>query len=71
MAVTLGMRDILAARRLRLYAQGGSWQRTILRIALLGEEDVDYPVTLARDHADYAIITDADTAQPPQSAVAA
>jgi glucosamine-6-phosphate deaminase len=71
MAVTLGMRDILAARRLRLYAQGGSWQRTILRIALLGEEDVDYPVTLARDHADYVIITDADTAQPPQSAVAA
>jgi glucosamine-6-phosphate deaminase len=71
MAVTLGMRDILASRRLRLYAQGGLWQRTILRIALLGEEDVNYPVTLAQDHPDYAIITDANTAQPPQSAVAA
>ena len=34
MAVTLGMRDILAARRLRLYCQGGAWQRTVLRIAL-------------------------------------
>ncbi len=71
LAVTLGMRDILASRRLRLYAQGGLWQRTILRIALLGEENVDYPVTLAQDHPDYAIITDVHTAQPPQSAVAA
>ena len=40
MAVTLGMRDILAARRLRLYCQGGAWQRTVLRIALLGKMDV-------------------------------
>jgi glucosamine-6-phosphate deaminase len=71
MAVTLGMRDILAARRLRLYCQGGEWQRTILRIALLGEEDVDYPVTLAQSHPDYMIVTDVYTAQPPQPSVAA
>lgn len=71
MAVTLGMKDILAARRLRLYCQGGHWQRTVLRIALLGEEDVDYPVTLVQDHDDYAIITDWNTAQPPTSLIAA
>jgi glucosamine-6-phosphate deaminase len=65
MAVTLGMADILAARRLRLYCQGGAWQRTVLRIALLGEEDVDYPVTLAQGHPDYVIVTDRNTAQPP------
>jgi glucosamine-6-phosphate deaminase len=65
MAVTLGMGDILAARRLRLYCQGGAWQRTVLRIALLGEEDVDYPVTLAQGHPDYVIVTDRNTAQPP------
>ena len=33
MAVTLGMADILAAKRIRLYCQGGVWQRTVLRIA--------------------------------------
>jgi glucosamine-6-phosphate deaminase len=71
MAVTLGMRDILRARRLRLYCQGGEWQRTVLRFALLGEEDVDYPVTLAQGHSDYRIITDKNTAQPPLPAMAA
>lgn len=71
MAVTLGMADILAARRLRLYCQGGAWQRTVLRLALLGDEDVDYPVTLAQGHPDYAIITTRDTAQPPVPGIAA
>jgi glucosamine-6-phosphate deaminase len=71
MAVTLGLADILAARRLRLYCQGGAWQRTVLRIALLGDEDVDYPVTLAQGHPDYVIITTHDTAQPPVPGIAA
>ncbi len=65
MAVTLGLRDILAARRIRLYCQGGAWQRTILRLALLGDEDVDYPVTLLQGHPDYTIFSDQKTAQPP------
>jgi glucosamine-6-phosphate deaminase len=71
MAVTLGMGDILASRRIRLYCQGGRWQQTVLRIALLGDEDVDYPVTLLQGHPDYAIITTAETAQPPVWGVAA
>jgi glucosamine-6-phosphate deaminase len=71
MAVTLGMRDIVAARRIRLYCQGGAWQRTVLRIALLGEEDVDYPVTLLREHPDYTIVTTEETAQPPGRQTAA
>jgi glucosamine-6-phosphate deaminase len=71
MAITLGMKDILASRRIRLYCQGGTWQRTILRVALLGDEDVDYPVTLAQGHPDYVIITDETTAQAPVSSIAA
>ncbi|MBN1657935.1 MAG: 6-phosphogluconolactonase [Anaerolineae bacterium] len=71
LAVTLGLADILAARRLRLYCQGGAWQRTVLRIALLGDEDVDYPVTLAQGHPDYVIVTTRDTAQPPVPGIAA
>lgn len=70
MAVTLGMAAILGAARIRLYCQGGTWQRAILRIALFGSprtggEDVHYPVTLARGHADFAVISDSETAQPP------
>ncbi len=77
MAVTLGMADILAARRIRLYCQGGVWQRTVLRIALFGSpdtadgEDVNYPVTLLRSHPNLAIITTSDTAQPPIPQMAA
>jgi glucosamine-6-phosphate deaminase len=71
MAVTLGMADIYNARRIRLYCQGGTWQRTVLRIAILGDEDVDYPVTLLQDHPDYAIVTTQDTAQSPASRIAA
>ncbi len=65
MAVTLGMKDIFDARRIRLYCQGGAWQRTVLRIAAMGEESVDYPVTLLQMHSDYAIITDENTSVPP------
>jgi glucosamine-6-phosphate deaminase len=77
MAVTLGMADILAARRIRLYCQGGVWQRHVLRLALFGSphtadgEDVEYPVTLLRSHAHLAIVTDENTAQPPIPAMAA
>jgi glucosamine-6-phosphate deaminase len=71
MAVTLGMKDIYAARRIRLYCQGGVWQRTVLRIAILGNEDVDYPVTLLQDHPEYKIYTTQDTAKPPMLATAA
>jgi len=65
MAVTLGMADIFAAKRIRIFCQGGAWQRTALRIAVLGDEEVDYPVTLLQPHPDYAIFTTQDTAQPP------
>ena len=74
MAVTLGMADILAARRIRLYCNGGVWQRAILRIALFGSpgvaseaagEDVAWPVTLLRHHADFALVADEESAAPP------
>lgn len=67
MAVTLGMKDILSAHRLRLYCDGGEWQRSIMRTALFAEPDVDYPVTLAQDHPDVMIICDQHTAQPLSS----
>ena len=65
LAVTLGMRELLSARRLRLYLDTGSWKQTILRILLFSEPDVDYPATLARDHGDLIVMADADTAACP------
>lgn len=65
MAVTLGMRELLSARRIRLYSDGGAWKQTILRILLFSEPTLDYPVTLVRDHPDVHVVVDAATVAPP------
>ena len=66
-AVTLGMVQILNARRIRLYCRNGcefDWANTVLRLALFGEPGDDYPVTHIRDR-DYVITTDRDTLACP------
>ena len=65
MGVTLGMADILAARRIRIFCPGGMWQRHALRMALFANPCVEYPVTLLQDHKDYILYVDEETAQPP------
>jgi glucosamine-6-phosphate deaminase len=65
MGVTLGMKVMLNARRMRLYLNRGHWQRAILRRALFMEPTLRYPVTLVQDHSDVLIVADVDTAQPP------
>ncbi|MBM3724672.1 MAG: hypothetical protein FJW40_04500 [Acidobacteria bacterium] len=64
MAVTLGMRDILASRRLRLYCAGGERHRTVFRITLAGDVMVEYPSTLVQGHPGALVITDETTARP-------
>lgn len=65
MAITLGMDDLLSARRIRLYTDGGAWKQTILRILLFAEPTVDYPVTLVHDHPDVHVVVDAASAASP------
>jgi glucosamine-6-phosphate deaminase len=68
MAITLGMRDMLAARRVRLYIDTGTWKRTILRILLFADADVDYPATLFSSHPDVRVVADRDSAAAPLAA---
>ncbi len=66
-AFTLGLREILAARRIRLYCRNGcafDWANTVLRLALFGTPGDDYPVTHIRD-CDYRITTDRETLAQP------
>jgi glucosamine-6-phosphate deaminase len=65
MAITLGMSELLGARRVRLYTDTGSWKQTILRIILFAEPTVDFPATLVSDHPDVAIVVDRASAEPP------
>lgn len=64
MAVTLGMKDILASRKIRLYCAAGERHRAIFRIAVAGEVTTDYPVTLVQGHPDAEICIDEAGAQP-------
>lgn len=64
MAVTMGMRDILSARSIRLYCAGGERHRAVFRTAVAGEVTTDYPVTLVQGHPDAEVITDEATARP-------
>jgi glucosamine-6-phosphate deaminase len=64
MAVTLGMQDILASRKIRLYCAAGERHRAIFRISVAGDQTVSYPSTLVQGHKDAEVITDRMTAQP-------
>ena len=64
MAVTLGMSDIAASRKIRLYCAGGARHAAVFRIAVAGEVSVDYPVTLLQGHGDIVVHTDEITAGP-------
>jgi glucosamine-6-phosphate deaminase len=64
MAVTLGMRDILASRKIRLYCAAGERHRAIFRIAVAGDVSAGYPVTLVQGHPDAEIVIDEAGAQP-------
>lgn len=72
LGATLGMRQLLGARRIRLYCRNGlalDWANTVLRLALLGEPGDDYPVTHVRDHDDYVVVTDEQTVNSPRFVV--
>jgi len=68
-AFTLGMRQILGARRIRLYCRNGcplDWANTVLRLALFGSPADDYPVTWTTLHPDVRITTDEATLASPK-----
>ncbi|HMN62114.1 MAG TPA: hypothetical protein PJ988_17220, partial [Anaerolinea sp.] len=43
MSVTLGMKEILSARKIRLFSDTGAWKQTALRVALFGPLTSEYP----------------------------
>ena len=65
MAVTLGMRDLLSAKRIRIFSETGSWKQTVIRVLLFGPITTEYPVTFLQDHPDAMIVVDKLTAAPP------
>ncbi len=68
-AFTLGMKQIMSARKIRLASRNGiplDWANTALRLTLLGEPGEDYPCTYIKKHSDYIIYSDKDTIKCPE-----
>jgi glucosamine-6-phosphate deaminase len=65
MSVTLGIKECLSAKKIRLFSDTGSWKQTALRVALFSEETVEYPITLLQTHSDALITATYETASHP------
>ncbi|MCG2797970.1 MAG: hypothetical protein L6367_05455 [Cellulomonas sp.] len=67
MSVTLGVREIFAATRVRLFSDTGAWKQTALRVALFAEPTPDYPFSVLQRHPDAVLTATAATAEHPVS----
>jgi glucosamine-6-phosphate deaminase len=67
MSVTLGMREIMGARQVRLFSDTGGWKQTALRVALFSDPTPDYPITLLQEHNDVLLTATRETAMHPIS----
>ena len=67
MSITLGIRQCLAAKRVRVYSDTGSWKQTALRVALFSDPVAEYPMTLLQTHPDARITATRETARHPIS----
>lgn len=67
MSITLGVRECLSAKKVRVYSDTGAWKQTALRIALFAEPTAEYPMTLMQRHPDAIITATQETARHPIS----
>jgi glucosamine-6-phosphate deaminase len=67
MSVTLGVKECLAARKVRLFSDTGAWKQTALRVALFSPVTPEYPMTLLQEHPDALLTATIATAQHPIS----
>jgi glucosamine-6-phosphate deaminase len=67
MSITLGVKECLSAKKVRVYSDTGSWKQTALRVALFSEPVAEYPMTLLQRHPDAVITATEETARHPIS----
>jgi glucosamine-6-phosphate deaminase len=67
MSVTLGIKECLSAKKVRLFSDTGPWKATALRVALFGPVTAEYPITLLQEHPDALLTATIDTARHPIS----
>ena len=67
MSITLGVKECMKAKKIRVYSATGAWKQTALRVALFSDVTPEYPMTLLQEHPDAMITASAETARHPIS----
>lgn len=67
MSITLGVKECLSAKKVRVFSDTGSWKQTALRVALFSDLDAEYPLTLLQEHPDAIITATRETSTHPIS----
>jgi glucosamine-6-phosphate deaminase len=67
LSVTLGIKECLSAKKVRLFSDTGSWKQTALRVALFAPVTTEYPITLLQEHPDALLTATVGTAIHPIS----
>lgn len=67
MSITLGIKECLSAKKVRLFSDTGAWKQTALRVALFGPITPEYPITLLQEHPDALVTATVSTASHPIS----
>jgi len=67
MSITLGIRECLSAKKVRLFSDTGAWKQTALRVALFSAPTAEYPITLLQEHPDAMLTATVETATHPIS----
>lgn len=65
LVITVGMKEILSAARIRLYSETGAWKQAVIRMLLFGDVSPDIPATYVQEHPDAMVTVDAATAACP------
>ena len=67
MSITLGVKECLSAKKVRVFSDTGTWKQTALRVALFSDITTEYPLTLLQEHNDAIITASYETACHPIS----
>ena len=66
MAITIGFKDMLTAKKTVFMVTTGSWKQTAIRVLMFSEPTVEYPATIFPKYVpEVIVLTDTKTAQPP------
>jgi len=65
MSITVGVKECLSAKQVRVFSDTGAWKQTALRVALFSEPTPEYPITLLQRHPDALLTATLETARHP------